>query len=226
MNSLSVSDILDRNRLASEKVGTSRNGSVDFACRFQHVIQKAWMGKALLKGDTAWYYHNQIAGKAASYGVLPVCQVIMPNHVHELYFCEDVSSVSKLRAVACRNATVFMKKRQQENGYRVLEHLFEPRPGYVAVKDRRQLLRVLKYIKDNDLAFRAAGEKAPYSSFDLWEEKDIVKPFGIDAVCRILELSRKQLLEVLNREPDGFMKAFSVYDDPSEEERFRSLFRK
>ncbi len=185
----------------TDKISTFKKGNIDFSCYFQHVIQRAYLDKELLVGDIAWYYHDQIVGHFKTYGVLPICQVVMPSHIHELYYCNNVTDISRLRSVACRNATVFAKKIQKENGYRkIIPRLFEPQPGYVAVKDSRQLLTVLKYIRDNDQYLKEQGRKAPSSSFEKWENGNFFKPFALEGLEPILGMSLDELKQLIQKD--------------------------
>ena len=202
MLSLSKQLELNNERVENtDKISTFKKGNIDFTCYFQHVIQRAYLDKELLVGDVAWYYHDQIVGHFKAYGVLPICQVVMPSHIHELYYCNNVADISRLRSVACRNATVFAKKIQKENGFRkIIPHLFESSPGYVAVKDSRQLLTVLKYIRDNDLYLKEQGRKAPYSSFEKWETGNFFKPFALEGLEPILGMSLEDLKQLIQRD--------------------------
>lgn len=184
-----------------EEVATFKKGNINFSCYFQHVIQRAYLDKELLVGDVAWYYHDQIVGNFKKYGVLPICQVIMPSHIHELYYCNNVVDISRLRSVACRNATVFAKKMQKENNYKkIIPHLFEPNPGYVAIKDSRQLMVLLKYIRDNDLYLKEIGKKAPYSSFDKWENSNFYKPFALEGLEHILGMRLEEIKQLIQKD--------------------------
>ena len=201
-----------------DKICTFRKGNIVHSCCFQHVIQRTYLDKELLVGDVAWYYHDQIVGRYQTYGVLPICQVVMPSHIHELYFCNNVIDISRLRSVACRNTTVLVKKLQKQNGFKtVITRLFEPEPGFVPVKDACQMLTVLKYIRDNDLYLKAQGKKAPYSSFERWEIRNYYKPFALDGLEPILGMSLDELKILLQKDREVVYKvARSLKTNPAD----------
>lgn len=218
MSTFSEQLAINNSRLESrDKICTFRKGNIDFSCCFQHVIQRTYLDKELLIGDIAWYYHDQIVGRCQNYGVLPICQVVMPSHIHELYFCRNVVDISRMRSIACRNTTVFAKKQQRENGFKkVITRLFEREPGFVPIKDACQILTVLKYIRDNDLYLKAVGKKAPYSSFERWETKDYYKPFALDGLEPILGISVNELKQLLLQDKEKVYKvARSLKTNPA-----------
>ena len=91
--------IIESQSIKLENVGTFKKGNIDFNCRFFHVIQRTYRRYQLFNNDIAWYYHSFIESECPKYRVVPICQVIMPTHVHEIYYADDVRNISKMRAV-------------------------------------------------------------------------------------------------------------------------------
>ena len=183
-------------------VGNFKKGNVDPSWYFYHVVQQTYRNRNYLLGDVGWYYHKEICNRSSKYGVLLVCQVVMPNHIHEVYYTEDVRNISKLRQVAARTSSNFMKRLQKQKNYeKIGERLFERNPGYIPIKDSCQILTVLKYIKDNDKYLRAAGSKAPYSCFDDWDKKNY-KDYAIEYLEALLDMNAERLNEVLKLDSD------------------------
>ena len=179
-------------------VGNFRKGNVDKSWRFYHVTQQTLRNRNLLLGDVGWYYHKEICNRWPSYNVLLICQVVMPNHIHEIYYTEDVFNIVKLRQISARTTSTFMKKVQRQKNYdKIAEKLFERSPGYAPIKDSCQFLIALKYIKDNDLYLRETGSKAPYSCFDDWDKNNF-KEFAVDGLESIFEMSIEKLNGILN----------------------------
>ncbi len=195
-----MSNLINTRSETFENAGTFKKGNVDNTCYFQHVIQRTYLKRKTLVGELAWYYHTLILDNCSKFGVLPICQVIMPTHVHEIYYAEDVRNIAKMRAQASRAACFFLRKLQKEKGYKESEHLFERHPGYVSIKDARQLLTTLKYIRDNDLYLREEGSKAPYSSFEAWEAKNYFKPFAVEALEKIYGMTSQNLAKLMKKE--------------------------
>lgn len=206
-----------------ENTGTFRNGRIDMNCRFQHVIQRTYRRLNLLSCETGWYYHSMIESKCVEYDVLLLCQVVMPNHTHEIYYTEDVRNISRLRAMACRQASALMRKDRAMRNARPIERLFEPRPGYVAIRNTKQLLIAMKYLRDNDRYLRESGEKVPFSCFDYWEKKHY-KPYPVEAMSKLFGLSMEELTAMLNRDRKDVMELSDRYMTEEIIRRDKELF--
>ena len=216
---------LDSSLSTFENVGTFRNNRIDRTCKFQHVIQRAYRRENLLVGDVPWYYRSLIESNCPAYRVLPICQVIMPNHVHEIYYTDNIDNISELRRIACCHSTVMMRKYRKKQNYSDIEHLFEPDPGYVAIKDSKQLLTTLKYIRDNDLFLKEKGDKAPYSCFEYWE-KGYFKPYAVDSVSKLFDLTPEKLTELLSMSKDKVLEFADKYFTEEIQNRDRTIFLK
>ena len=197
---LHMSNQIEQKKKEVDSVCNFKKGNVDTSWRFYHVVQQTFRNRNYLLGDVGWYYHKDICNRWPSFKVLLICQVVMPNHIHEIYYTEDIRNISRLRQVAARTTSAFMKKVHKQRNYdRIGEQLFERNPGYVPIKDSRQFLTVLKYIKDNDRYLRETGSKAPYSCFDDWDRKNY-KEFATEGLETIFEMSIGKLNEILNLE--------------------------
>lgn len=206
-----------------EEIGTFRNGKIDFNCRFQHVIQRAYRRRNLLSGEVGWQYHTVIESKFPEYEVLLLCQVVMPNHVHEIYYAPDVRNISKFRAAACRQATVIMKHYRASKNQSPVERLFDPDPGYVAIKNTRQLLITMKYLRDNDKYLRETGEKVPFSCFEYWE-KQYYKPYPADLMSELFGFPFSKLCGYMNMEMKDVVRVADTYLSDRIVERDKKVF--
>jgi len=182
-----------------ENVGTFRNKNIDFNCLFFHVIQRAYRRWNILNSDTAWYYHTLIESECSKYKVLPICQVIMPNHVHEIFYSKDVRNITNLRRVVCSQTTLFMNRNRINDGKKPLDHLFERGPRYVAITGRNHLLMTMKYIADNDLYLKQEGRTAPYSCFTYWDRQKY-KPFAVESVANLFRINPEKLTHLLSED--------------------------
>ena len=192
-------DTLESMKLTSEKVGLSNRGNVDRSWRFYHVVQRAYRRYHILTGNTAWHYHSLTESSCSRYGVLIICQVIMPNHIHEILYTDDVRNISRLKGMAGNKVSISMNKARVENKKKPLEHLFDSRPGFVPIKSRVQLLITMKYIWDNDLEMRKQGDKASYSSFESWNNTSS-KNTGADIAASLFGLKLSELYELLSKD--------------------------
>jgi len=210
---------------AGQNVGTSKNNTVEKNYRFYHVVQRAFRRLNILGGNTAWYYHTLTEANATKYDVLMICQMIMPNHIHEIFFTNDVSNISKLKAVAGRQASTMMNRNRAADNKRPIDHLFDSRPGFVPIQDRQQLLVTMKYIRDNDDFIRAKGDKAPYSCFDYWEKGEF-KNYGIASVADLYGLTPARLMNLLNKEKEEVLRFATTFSTKENSEADRKLFLK
>jgi len=212
-------------KTAGKNVGTSKNNTVDKNYRFYHVVQRAFRRLNILGGNTAWYYHTQIEAKAAEYDVLIICQMIMPNHIHEIFYTNDISNISKLKAVAGRQTSAQMNRSRAADNKRPIDHLFDSRPGFVPIEDRRHLLVTMKYIRDNDAFIREKGDKAPYSCFDYWEKGEF-KNFGVSAVSNLYGLTPSELMNLLNMDKEEVLRFASSFNSKEILRADRKIFVK
>lgn len=218
-------ETLESMKLTSEKVGLSNQGNVDKNWKFYHVSQQAYRRYHILTGNTAWFYHSLMESSCSKYGVLIICQMIMSNHIHEILYTEDVSNISKLKAMVGSKTSISMNKSRLEIKKKPFDHLFSGRPGFVPIRNRVQLLITLKYIWDNDLELRKHGEKAPYSSFENWNGGN-TKDRGANEVAALYGLNLSELYNLLGKEKKEvheFAKQFKVKEYA---EMDRKLFRK
>lgn len=196
------SDFISVQKERKETVGTFKNGKVCPEYTFQHVIQRTYNRKKLFFPSGAAYYENIIKTLCPEYDCILICQVVMPTHIHEIYYTRDIKKLSVMRNVACTNTSRFIRREFRELKYEVPVKVFERNPGYVPIRDRRQLLKTVKYVKDNDLYLRNTivnGKpcKAPYSCFEHWEHGHF-KPFYVEGLCKLYGISVRELLDLLN----------------------------
>ena len=216
---------LEMMRLSSQNVGSFRDADIDNNCRFFHVVQRAFRRYKLLVGNTAWQYHTLIESKSPEYGVLPICQVIMPTHVHEIFYTEDIRNISSLKAMAGRQASRTMNRFREESNKKRLVRLFDTRPGYIAINDRIQLLITMKYIRDNDINMREEDDKASYSCFDYWAKGDF-KSYGVSNVAKLFNLTPAGLTELLNKDRSYVIRFAESFNNKTIEVEDKVLFKK
>lgn len=212
-------------KAAGKNVGNSKNNTVEKNYRFYHVIQRAFRRLNILGGNTAWHYHTITESKSAEYDVLVICQMIMPNHIHEIFFTNDVANISKLKAVAGRQVSTQMNRNRIADNKRPIDHLFDSRPGFVPIENRQQLLITMKYIRDNDDFIRDKGDRAPYSCFDYWEKGDF-KNYGIETVASLYGLSSHELMNWLNKDRTEVLRFASSFNTKDIIKEDRKLFIK
>lgn len=205
----SLKEFISTQEEKNENVGTFKNGKINHEYCFQHVIQQTYNRKKLFYTSSAAFYENKIKSLCAEYGVVLICQVVMPTHIHEIYYVEDIRQLSRMRAVACRSTSAYIKKEFKEKGYEVPSVVFEKRPGYVAIRNRRQLLITMKYIRDNDLYLQKMTEngkpcKAPYSCFEHWRHGH-VKFFFTEGLSSLFGLSLQELIDLLDSDMSKVM---------------------
>ena len=217
--------ILEDQSVKLENVGTFRNGNIDFNCRFFHVIQRTYRRYQYFNNDLAWYYHSLIEAESPVYGVIPICQVIMPTHVHEVYYTRDVRDISNMRAVACGQTTLYMKRKRKKEKQQSVTRLFDRVPRYVAIADREQLLITLKYIYDNDLFLKKEGKLVPYSCFYHWE-KQKYKPYAVETVSDLYRIKPEQLVKLLGEDKENVRRFAALYSSEEFRNEDRHVFFK
>jgi len=215
---------LRSNQLSQENMGTFKNGTVEHGFRFYHVIQQTYNNRRLLSPSVATYYHNILARQCTANNVIMLCSVVMPTHTHEILYTDDVDSISKARAVACRSVTCVAKKEMKEKGYAVPLRILERFPGYIPIKDRRQLLVTLKYIADNDLYLRKDGLSAPYSCFTFWR-KNYFKSYCIEVLESLFEMDITKIMNILDSERKDVIRFAENYNRPEYLEKDKVIFR-
>lgn len=220
-------------RNQSEKrdtVGTFKNGKIRSEYIFQHVIQQTYNRKKLFYPSGASYYENQIKKLCPEYDVVLVCQVVMPNHIHEIFIAKDIKKLSEMRAIACRTTSRFMKKELKEKGFEVPSRIFAPDPGYVAITDRPQLLRTMKYIRDNDVYLQKTPEngkqnKAPYSCFEHWKLGHY-KYYFVKGLEALFGITAKELVELLDSDVESVRLFAERFETAEYRKKDEAIFRK
>jgi len=217
--------IIESQSIKLENVGTFKKGNIDFNCRFFHVIQRTYRRYQLFNNDIAWYYHSFIESECPKYGVVPICQVIMPTHVHEIYYADDVRNISKMRAVACGQTTLYVKRKRKAEKQTSVVRLFDRCPRYVPVVDREQLLITMKYLYDNDSYLKKEGRIVPYSCFYYWE-KQRYKPFAVETVSDLFGIKPENLMDLMKGDKDSVIRFASLFSSEKIREDDRRLFLK
>ena len=210
-----------------ETVGTFKNGKICSEYMFQHVIQQTYNRKKLFYPGGAAFYENKIKSLCPDYDVVLVCQVVMPTHTHEIFISRNIEQLSAMRAVACRTTSQFIKNEFREKGYEVPSKVFARSPGYVAIRNRPQLLGTLKYIRDNDVYLQKTSEngkpcKAPYSCFEHWRYGHY-KPFFIKGLESLFGISAQELVELLDSDMERvlcFAKQFETREFMRQDEKY------
>lgn len=226
----SLKDFILNQEEKNESVGTFKNGKINNDYCFQHVIQQTYNRKKLFYPSGAAFYENKIKSLCAEYGIVLICQVVMPTHIHEIYYVEDIKKLSKMRAIACRSTSAFIRNEFKEKRYEVPSAVFERRPGYVAIKNRRQLLIALKYLRDNDLYLQKMTEngkpcKAPYSCFEHWRHGH-VKYFFTDGLSSLFGLSLQELMDLLDSEMNRVMEIADKFKTREYQKQDEQIFKR
>ncbi len=215
---------LEFNLGTTENVGTFKIGNVKTNCRFMHVIQRTTNNRVLLPHHASKYI-NSISSGCGRFEVVPICSVVMPTHTHDIMYSDNIMNISKLRSVACRVISQSYRSDNRIKGFSVPDHLMERHPRYVAIENRCQLLVSMKYIKDNDLYMREAGNRSPYSCFDKWE-KNYFKPFCLEIPESLFEVSRDDLVELLQKPKSEVIKFAEKFKTGKYPEEDRVIFFK
>ena len=113
----------------------------------------------------------------------------------------------------------------KEKGFAIPSRIMEKFPGYIPIKDRRQLLITLKYIADNDLYMRKDGLKAPYSCFTYWR-KNYYKSYCIEVLESLFEMDISKILNVLDSERKDVIRFAENFNRPEYIEKDKAIFRR
>lgn len=209
-----------------ETFGTFRNGKICPEYIFQHVVQQTYNRKKLFYPGGAAFYENKIKSLCPEYDAVLVCQVVMPTHTHEIFITKDIRKLSAMRGIACRATTRYIKNEFREKGYEIPSKVFAPYPGYVAIRNRSQLLGTMKYIRDNDDFLQKTTEngkpcKAPYSCFEHWRHGHY-KPFFVQGLETLFGLKPEELVELLDSDGENvrnFAKQFETRESLRQDEK-------
>ena len=215
---------IESNTLSQESVGTFKEDTVETGYRFYHVIQRTYCGRNLFTPSSAAYYHNNVFKQCPQHHVTPICAVVMPSHTHEIFYCDDVRDISSVRKAACRASTVQIKADLRSKDYSVPSRIFDRKPGYVAIKNRRQLLITLKYIKDNDQYLQTKNSKAPYSCFEYWE-KDFFRHYCLEMLESLFGITKAELIELLRKDKSEVLKFADRFNTEKYKKEDYSIFR-
>jgi len=226
MDIKSITDTyLKTNQISQENMGSFKNGTVEHGYRFYHVVQQTYNNRRLLSSTVATYYHNILARQCIANNVILICSVVMPTHTHEILYADDVDSISKARGVTCRSVTCAAKKEMRERGFAIPVRILERFPGYIPIKDRRQLLVTLKYISDNDLYLRKDGLKAPYSCFNFWR-KNYYKSYCIEVLESLFEMDISKIMNILDSNRKEVIRFADKFNSPEYQEKDKIIFRR
>jgi len=188
---------LRKNTLSSGNVGNFKSGTIDRNWRFYHVVQRTYNSRNLLTPAVGTFYNNSLNRQCVEKGVVLLCNVAMPTHTHEVFFTEDVELISEARRIAHRGLSAAIRNELKSKGYSVPKRVFDLNPGYIAIKNRIQLLNTLKYIWENDQSLLRDNQRPAYSCFYHWE-KDNCKSQCVEIFEVLFDTSIKTLMNVFN----------------------------
>lgn len=174
-------------------VGTSQNGLVEPNGILYHVIQQTDNRTNLFSLEAAKHRDWLIKNACPEYEILPVINVIMPTHTHDVFLTNDVKKISAMLKNVNRGTAVFIRKERELKYKQKTQEVFAKYPGFVAIKNRLQFICLIKYLYDNPAYLKASGDFVPYSCFDAWE-KGYFKPYNMQVFNQILN---KDIAEIL-----------------------------
>lgn len=182
------------NSRTTDSVGTSKNRLIDRNGIFYHVIQQTDNRTNLFSGDAARHRDGLLKNMCPGLGIVPIINVIMPTHTHDVFLTDDVEKIRFLFRNLNRGTFVFIRNERAEKFRQSIQTVFANQPGYVVIKTREQFFCLIKYLYDNPAYLRQNGEFIPYSCFDAWE-KGYFKPYKIELFYQIFGIKIEEILK-------------------------------
>lgn len=149
---------------------TARSQLVDKTGNFYHVTQPTYNRNNYFNNTTAKYRDRLLKSLCEKYNVIPLCNVIMPSHTHDLFFCKDFCDIEKLLKSLNTRVAKFIKQERIRDGKNITERIFDTSPAYKRIDNLGYLFFLFKYFYDNPQYLRKNNQFVPYSCFDMWEK--------------------------------------------------------
>lgn len=165
---------------------------IDKSGNFYHITQQGYNYGSIFSPSTAKYRQHMMIKFCQDNGVLPLCNVIMPNHTHDLFYSEKFENISKILKILNSAVTRYAHNEKASKGQTNHERLFAGAPSYERIKDKAHLFYLFKYFYDNPAYLRNENQFVPFSCFDMWE-KGYYKPYSEKAYIVLFD---KKLSEI------------------------------
>lgn len=184
------------NQLAQmpKEVGTAKNHNIETNAVFYHVIQQVDNRINLFSIDSAKHRDLLMKSVCQNMGILPIMNVIMPSHTHDVFLTDDVKKIGIMLRNVNRGTSVFIQKERLLKYGKKPDKVFSRYPGFKPIKSREQFFNLIKYLYDNPSYLKSQGLFVPYSCFDYWE-KGYYKPYDINVFQKLFELTIEDIIK-------------------------------
>lgn len=177
------------------KSHTSKDSQIDKSGNFYHVTQQGYNFSSIMSLNAAKYRQHMMIKLCEDNGVIPLCNVIMPNHTHDLFYAEKFDSIPKVMKILNSLVTRFSIKERDTKGQKSLEKLFMGLPSYERVADKSHLFYLFKYFYDNPAYLKETRQFVPFSCFDMWE-KGYYKPYMEKVYILLFNKELSEIIEM------------------------------
>lgn len=148
--------------------GDSKHGNINKDGYIYHITQQCWNHKNYYSFESARYRDYLLKNICSKTGIVPLINVTMPNHSHDVLYSKDFSKIQSLYSLLNCRVSRFVKKDRQTILNKETALVFQQRPTYTPVENRSQLFYLVYYLFHNDDFLRESGKVAPYSCFADW----------------------------------------------------------
>lgn len=174
---------------------TSKSPLLDKEGHFYHVTQQGYNYNSIFSLDIAKYRTHMMFNLCEKNHVIPLCNVIMPNHTHDLFYCQSFADIAKVMRLLNSLVSKSVKREKSLNNRKHYDPVFMTLPSYERISEKRHLFFLFKYFYDNPKYLKEEGKFVPFTCFDMWE-KEYYKPYKEQAFRILFDKSIKQITDM------------------------------
>lgn len=126
-----------------------RSTEVDKAGHFYHVTQQGYSYGVTFSLNGAKHRMHLLYSICSRYRVMPLCNVVMPTHTHDIFYSDDFRNISKVMQSVNTSVSKFIHRERIANGRKDTDPVFASYPYYERIKDREHLFYTFKYLYEN-----------------------------------------------------------------------------
>lgn len=171
-----ITDLSEFLELQNKKSFLTTDKELDKSGNFYHVTQQGYNYSTIFSINASKYRQHMMVKLCQDNRVLPLCNIIMPNHTHDLFYAEKFENIQKVMKILNSLVTRFSNREKALKNSRSQDRLFMGPPSYERVSDKVHLFFLFKYFYDNPNYLKQSNQFVPYSCFDMWE-KGYYKPY-------------------------------------------------
>lgn len=126
----------------------SYSKKIDRSGHFYHVTQQGYSFGNTFSLNSAKYRMHMLDELCRRNKVLPLCNIVMPTHTHDIFYSEDFRNIQKTLQTLNTAVSNFITA-EKETVRKYKEPVFSNHPSYEVIKEKEHLFYLFKYLYEN-----------------------------------------------------------------------------